>query len=71
MNDTSPEIAEMVRARLMSLPGSTRLIMGVQMFEAARGMILASFPPHLSEQQKKQLLFERVYGEKLPVAQAK
>lgn len=66
MNDTPPEIAEMVRARLMAHSGATRLMMGVQMFEAARAMILASLPPNLSEEERKQLLFERVYGEKLP-----
>jgi hypothetical protein len=66
MNDTPPEIAHMVHARLMSLPGSTRLKMGAQMFEAARSMILASFPPGLSPEEKRRLLFERVYGEPLP-----
>ena len=71
MNDTPPEIAEMVRARLMSLSGETRFIMGVQMFEAARTMILASLPPGLSEVERKQLLFERVYGEKLPLSEVK
>jgi hypothetical protein len=71
MNDTSPEIAEMVRARLMNLPGETRLIMGVQMFESARAMILASLPPGLNESERKRLLFERIYGEKFPVSQIK
>lgn len=35
MTDTSPEIAEMVRARLMALSGAERFRMGVQMFDAA------------------------------------
>ena len=42
--------------------------MGVQMFEAARAMILASLPPNLSEEEQKKLLFERVYSETFPVA---
>lgn len=66
MTDTPPEIAEMVRTRLMSLPNSTRLVMGVQMFEAARAMVLASFPKGLSEAERKKRLFERIYGEPLP-----
>jgi hypothetical protein len=70
MNDTPPEVAEMVRARLMSLSGETRFIMGVQMFEAARTMILASLPPDLSPLETKHLLFERVYGEKFPGTEA-
>ena len=39
--------------------------MGVRMFEAARRMTLASLPPNLPE-PKRNLLFERFYGEPLP-----
>lgn len=35
MNDTTPEIAEEIRRRLMSLPNATRFIMGAAMFDAA------------------------------------
>ncbi len=66
MNDTPPEIARLVHERLMSLPQATRLMMGVQMFEAARSMILASFPPDITSEERRRLLFERVYGEPLP-----
>ncbi len=62
MNDTAPEIAEMVRARLMTLSGTERFLMGVQMFEAARRMVLASLPADLTEAERKRLLFERLYG---------
>jgi hypothetical protein len=67
MTDTSPEIAEMVRARLMALSGAERFRMGVQMFDAARRMVLASLPHGLSETERKRFLFERLYGEPLPV----
>jgi hypothetical protein len=66
MTDTSPEIAEMVRARLMALSGEERFLMGSRMFDAARTMVLASFPPGLSEFKRKRMLFERIYGEPLP-----
>jgi hypothetical protein len=33
MTDTSPEIAEMVRARLMARSGAERFRMGAEMFE--------------------------------------
>ena len=66
MTDTPPEIAEMVRARLMAKSGAERFRMGAQMFEAARRMVLASFPAGLSETESKRLLFERLYGEALP-----
>ena len=61
----------MVRARLMKLSGERRLIMGAQMFESARAMILASLPPDLNEFERKRLLFERIYGEKFPVSEVK
>jgi hypothetical protein len=66
MTDTSPEIAEMVRARLMALSGAERFRMGVQMFDAARRMVLASLPAGLTESERKSRLFERIYGEPLP-----
>lgn len=66
MTDTSPEIAEMVRARLMALSGAERFCMGARMFDAARRMVLASLPPGLSETERKCLLFERFYGKPLP-----
>ena len=66
MTDTAPDIAEIVRTRMMALSGAERFLMGVRMSEAARRMVLASFPIHLSEAERKRLLFERIYGEPLP-----
>jgi len=66
MKDTPPEIEEMVRARLMACSGEERLIMGVQMFEAAREVILASLPKDLPANQLKRLLYERIYGVPAP-----
>jgi hypothetical protein len=68
MTDTSPEIAEMVRARLMALSGAERFRMGVQMFDAARRMALASLPAGLTETERKSRLFERIYGEPMPTS---
>ena len=67
MTDTPPEIAEMVRARLMARTGPERFRMGIEMFEAARRMVLASLPADLPEPELKRQLFERLYGEPLPV----
>ncbi len=62
MNDTSPEIAAMIQDRLMAKTGEERFLMGVRMHEAARRMVMASFPPGISDEQRKKLLFERFYG---------
>ncbi len=66
MNDTAPEIAEMVSARLMALPGATRFVIGAEMFDAARRMIIASLPEDLSELDFKRRLYQRIYGQTLP-----
>jgi hypothetical protein len=65
MNDTSPEIAAMVHARLMAKTGEERFLMGIRMHEAARRMVMASFPPGISDDQRKKLLFDRFYGNEL------
>ena len=66
MNDTTSEIADQVRQRLMSLPNATRFIMGAVMFDAARAMVMASFPKDLPPLERRRRLFERIYGKSLP-----
>ncbi len=66
MSDTSPEVTELVRMRLMALSGAERLRLGAQMFDAARRMVLASLPADLTDIERKRRLFERLYGEPLP-----
>jgi hypothetical protein len=67
MNDTSPVIEEMVRARLLARSGAERVLMGSRMFDTARAMVLASFPPGLSEIEVKGRLCERLYGHEVDV----
>ena len=66
MTDTSPEVAQLVHDRLMALSGAERFRMGVEMFDVARRMVLASLPADLTDVERKQRLFERLYGEPLP-----
>lgn len=66
MNDTPPEIAELVRQKLMSRSGSERFVMGVHMFDAARAVVLASLPTGLSAEELKRQLFQRLYGQPAP-----
>lgn len=67
MNDTSPEVAALVRERLLARSGAERLLMGSRMFDAARAMVLASFPSGLSEIEIKRRLCERLYGNEVDV----
>ena len=62
MTDTPASVENMVREKLMARSGEERFIMGALMFDAAREMILASFPPGLTEAELKQRLFERLYN---------
>ena len=66
MNDTPPEIAELVRQKLMARSGAERFVMGARMFEATRTMALASLPPKLSPLDLGRRLFERLYGQLAP-----
>ena len=67
MNDTTPEIAAIVRERLLSRSGVERVVMGSRMFDVARTIALASFPPDLSEIEIKRMLCERFYGNEVNV----
>ena len=67
MNDTPRVIAEIVRGKLLARSGAERVLMGSRMFDAARAMVLASFPRGLSEIEIKRRLCERFYGDEVDV----
>jgi hypothetical protein len=62
VNDTSPEIEEMVREMMMKRSGEERFVMGALMFDAARELVIASLPQNLPPQEFKRRLFERIYS---------
>lgn len=66
MTDTAPEIAEIVRQRLMTRSPEERFVMGTRMFDAARDMVLASLPQDLSQLELKRQLFQRIYSQNAP-----
>jgi hypothetical protein len=66
VTDTSPEVAAIVRDRIMELSGAERFIIGARMFESARDIVLASFSRNISSTDRKRMLYERFYGEPLP-----
>jgi hypothetical protein len=66
MTDTSPEIAELVRQKLMARSSEECFLMGVWMFDAARDMVLASLPSGLSQEELRRQLFQRLYGRPMP-----
>jgi hypothetical protein len=67
MTDTPPEIARMVREKIMALSGEMRFIMGAQMFESAMEMAKASLLPGLPVAEQRRRLFKHIYGKELDV----
>lgn len=63
MHDTSPEMQELYRKKLLELSPEARLLMASGMFDAARELVLASLPDGLSETEIKRHLLRRFYGE--------
>ena len=68
MNDTSPEIAALVRRRLLERSGAERVLMGSRMFDVAKTMALASFPEGLTDIEIKARLCERLYGNEVDIS---
>jgi hypothetical protein len=68
MNDTEPEIARLVRQRVLERSGTERIMMGSQMFDLAKAMILASLPQELTPMEIKEQLCQRLYGDEVDVA---
>jgi hypothetical protein len=52
----------MQREMIMSRTPAERFLMGASMFDAARTIVLASFPPGLSPNEVRRRLFDRFYG---------
>jgi hypothetical protein len=63
MNDLDPTISDISPIDYSLLTGGQRVVIACRMFGAYRAKILASFPPGLSEADRKVMLFERLYGD--------
>lgn len=61
MDDTSPEIKNEMRKRIMSLSEAERLVMGSRMFDASRQLVLSSFPKNLNDMEIREQFFLRLY----------
>jgi len=62
MKNTPPEIEERMREMMTARSGTERVIMGCEIFDTFRAMIIASLPKDLPEEEFKKQLFERIYG---------
>jgi hypothetical protein len=65
MNDTSPDIEALLKARYAAMSGSQRALMALQMFETAQQIVISSLEPGLDEEQRRRELCRRFYGNEL------
>jgi hypothetical protein len=65
MDDTTPEMRELLRARFAALAPEERVRMCADMFESARALVLASLPAQADECTRRRMLCERFYGAEL------
>ena len=69
MNDTAPEIAKFVREQLMARSGEERFMMASRSFDAARELVMASFPPGLPPNEVRRRLFKVFYGHEIKLTE--
>jgi len=62
-NDTSLEFARLVAARYAGMRPDERVRIATGMFDTARELVIASFPPGLSPMELRHRLCRRFYGE--------
>ena len=65
MDDTPRHIADLQRRLIMQHTPEERMLMGVDMFDVARAMVLASLPPGLTDGERVYALLKRMYGSEL------
>ena len=66
MTDTTEDVKQLVRERIMARSPAERFLMGSQMFDSALVMVKASLPTNLSRREYRRQLFNRLYGLELP-----
>ena len=68
MDDTSPEVEALLKARYAAMTGSERALMALQMFETAQLIVLSSLDAALNDDQRRRELCRRFYGDALAVS---
>lgn len=66
MDDTSNKIKKLIQTKYAALSGEARFIMGAEMFNSARKLVLASLPKGLSDTNIRKELFLRFYRNDFP-----
>lgn len=65
ITDTTPEMEEIFRMKMMKLSGERRFMMGVSMYDTARMLVEASLPKDITLAEKRRQILTRFYGDEL------
>ena len=64
MEDTTPEIRELVYRTVMARTEEERFLMCAEMFETAREFAKIGMPEDFSREERETFIFERIHGAK-------
>jgi len=67
MKDTTPEAEKLWRALWAAESPERRLLCALRMFDTAKAIVLSSFPPDLTERERKKRLLARFYPDLDPL----
>ncbi len=70
MTDTTPEAEKLWRELWAAQPPERRLECALRMFDTAKAIVLSSFPPNLTDRERKKMLLERFYPDLDPTFKA-
>ena len=68
MNDTSPKMKAMIKARYKQMTPDERVEIAAGMYETARAIVISSLPPNLSRRDLRLAVARRFYAGELPEA---
>ena len=66
MEDTSPEIRELVQRIVMSRSEEARFLMCAEMHEAGKEFAKIGMPDGLTPEEQKHYIYRRIHGEEFP-----
>ena len=67
LEDTSPEIRQLVRQIVMARPEAARFLMWAEMHESGKELAKIGMPGGLTPVEQKHYLYRRIHGEDFPV----
>jgi hypothetical protein len=62
MDDTAPEVRQMLTERYRALAPDERVRLCLDMYDFARSLVEASLPPGLDQRERHRQICERFYG---------